>query len=50
MIEGIFKHIKDLEDFMEILEEKFPIKSKQVFYIIDDIKREEFMADPLFLS
>ena len=50
MMEGIFKHIKDLEDFMETLEENFPIKSKQVFYIIDDIKREEFMADPLFLS
>lgn len=49
MIEGIFKHIKDLEDFMETLEEKFPIKSKQVFYIIDEIKREGFMTDPTFL-
>ena len=50
MIEGIFKHIKNLEDFMEILDEKFPIKSKQVFYIIDDIKREGFMTDPFFLT
>ena len=50
IIEGIFKHIKNLEDFMEILEEKFPIKSKQVFYIIDDIKREGFMTDPFFLT
>lgn len=48
MIEVIFKHIKDLEDFMEILEEKFSIKSKQVFYIIEDIKREGFMTDPIF--
>ena len=50
MIEGIFKHIKNLEDFMEILEEKFPIKSKQVFHIIDDIKREGFMTDPFVLT
>ena len=50
IIEGIFKHIKNLEDFMEILEEKFPIKSKQVFHIIDDIKREGFMTDPFFLT
>ena len=50
MIEVIFKHIKDLEDFMEILEEKFFIKSKQVFYIIDEVKREGFMTDSTFFT
>jgi hypothetical protein len=50
MMEGIFKHIKDLEDFMENLEGRFPIKSKQVFYIIEDIKREGFMADPVLFD
>lgn len=46
MVEGVFKHIKDMEDFLEKLEERFEIKDKVVHYIIEDIKREEFMADP----
>ena len=44
-IECIFKHIKDLENFIEFLEIKYNIK-KQVYYIIEDIKREEFMSNP----
>ena len=44
-IECIFKHIKDLEDFIEYLELKYNIK-RQINYIIDDIKREGFMDDP----
>ena len=48
-IECIFKHIRDLEDFLEHLEDKFGVK-KQVFYIIDDIKREAFMSDPELLD
>jgi DNA-binding Lrp family transcriptional regulator len=43
-IECIFKNIKDLEDFIEYVEAKFNAK-KQVFYIIDDIKREAFMTN-----
>lgn len=46
LIEAVFKHIKELEDFLELLDEKFKLKGRQVFYIIDDIKRESFMADP----
>lgn len=46
LIEAIFKHIKDLEDFMELMEERFKIKSKQVYYVIDEIKRENFLTDP----
>jgi len=46
MIETIFKHIKELEDFIESLEEKFNIKEKQVYYLIEDIKRENFISDP----
>jgi len=46
MVEGIFKHIKDAEDFTEKLEERYKIKSKQVYYIIDDIKREDFLSHP----
>ncbi len=47
LVEGIFKQIKELEDFIEKIEDKFKIKNKQVHYIIEDIKREGFMADPI---
>jgi DNA-binding Lrp family transcriptional regulator len=48
-IECIFENIKDLEDFTEHIESNFMVK-KDVFYIIDDIKRESFMADPEMLK
>ena len=44
-VETIFRNIRELEDFAELLEQKFNIK-KEIHYIIDDIKREAFMADP----
>ena len=42
LVECVFKHIKDLEDFMESLEERFRVDDKQVYYVIEDIKREDF--------
>ena len=50
LIEGVFRHLKDVEDFLEKLEEKFEVMEKQVYYIIDDIKRETFMEDPQLLG
>jgi len=46
LIEGVFKNIKEMEEFIENMEEEFKIKSKQVFYIVEDIKREDFLANP----
>jgi len=46
LIEGIFKHVKDMEDFMEKFEKKFKVLDKSVYYIIEDVKREAFMSDP----
>jgi DNA-binding Lrp family transcriptional regulator len=45
LIEGIFKNLNDFEDFLEQIDDKFRIKTKQVFYIIEDVKREDFMSD-----
>ncbi|MDD5086426.1 MAG: Lrp/AsnC family transcriptional regulator [Candidatus Nanoarchaeia archaeon] len=50
MVDVIFKHIKDMEDFIEILEQRFSIVDKQVHYIVDDIKRESFMDNPNVLE
>lgn len=50
LIEAVFKNIKEVEDFIELLEEKFKIKAKQVFYVIDDLKKEAFLSNPAVVS
>ena len=45
MIEGVFKQIKDMEEFFDVLENKFRILEKKTFFIIEDLKKEEFMSD-----
>ena len=50
LIEAVFKNIKEVEDFIELLEEKFKIKAKQVFYVIDDLKKEAFLSNPSIIS
>jgi DNA-binding Lrp family transcriptional regulator len=46
MFEGIFKEIKEMEDFVELLETKFKILEHKSYFIIEDIKREDFMSNP----
>ena len=48
--EAICKQIRDVEDFIETLEEKFSIKKKKVYYVIDEIKREGFLSDPMHME
>tara|TARA_Y100000310_G_C20689163_1_gene821070 strand:- start:297 stop:785 length:489 start_codon:yes stop_codon:yes gene_type:complete len=45
MFEAIFRNMKDLENFIEIMERKFKISEKHVYYVIDDIKQEDFLSD-----
>ncbi len=45
IIEVVFKQIKDVEQFIEVLEDKFGAKA-QVYFLIEDIKREAFMSNP----
>ncbi|MDA2935404.1 Lrp/AsnC family transcriptional regulator [Acidobacteria bacterium AH-259-D05] len=46
IIEVISKDGRELQDFVEVLEEKFKVIEKEVFYIIDDVKREAFLSNP----
>lgn len=46
LIELIFVHIKDLEDFMESLSSQFKILNQETYYVIDDLKKEEFLSNP----
>ncbi|MBS3128308.1 Lrp/AsnC family transcriptional regulator [Candidatus Woesearchaeota archaeon] len=47
LTECIFRNIHELESFLENLEGKHRIKSKEVYYIIQDVTREQFLADPI---
>jgi len=44
-IEMVFRDMKGLEEFSESLE-KFKIKKKKEFFIIEDLKKEEFLTKP----
>lgn len=46
MVEGIFRDIRALELFMDTLETKFKVLNKQVFFVIDEMRREDFLSDP----
>ena len=50
MAETIFRNIKGLEDFLELLDQKFGLQNKEVYYIIEDIKREAFLTDPALID
>ena len=50
LAECIFKNINELECFLESLEERYVIKNKHIYYIIEDLKREEFMSNPSILE
>lgn len=46
MLEGIFKEIKDVEVFLEKLENDFGVTEKYVYYIIDELRKEDFLSTP----
>jgi len=50
LLDGVFHNLKELEQFFDVLETKFTLKKKDVYYTIEDIKREEFLADPSVLD
>lgn len=45
MFECIFANVKELEEFLEQIEENFSIKSKQTYYIVDEILKENFFTN-----
>lgn len=48
--EGVFREIRDLEAFLERLEEDFKIRTKKMFHVIEELKREGFLSDPVQLE
>jgi DNA-binding Lrp family transcriptional regulator len=49
LVEGVFRSVIDVEDFLDQLGSRFRIEDKQTFHIVEDIKREAFMSDPEFI-
>jgi len=47
LVETVFKELREVDEFVERVEEKFKVHEKKVYYIIDDIAREIFMTDPV---
>ena len=45
IIETVHKNIKELDTFLEHLEQNFQIESKQIHYLVDEIKREGFVLN-----
>ncbi len=43
-VEAVFEHVADVEEFIEILQEKFSIQDYNTQFISKDIKRESFLA------
>ena len=50
LLETIFRDLKDVEEFMEKMDEKFKIAEKKVYYIIEDLAREQFLTDPIHME
>ena len=50
LVEIIFVTLRQMEDFIENLEQKFAIHNLELHYIIDDIKKEGFLADPALVG
>ncbi len=48
LVEAIFEDMKEANDFFEKLDSM--VKSKQEFYVLEEIKQESFMADPSLLE
>jgi DNA-binding Lrp family transcriptional regulator len=46
MAEVVFPGVKEVEEFIETIEEQIRLKGRKVFYIIDEIKRESFLSNP----
>ena len=50
MFEAIFTNIVELEDFLENVDQKFKLDKKEVYYVIEDIKKEAFLSNPMLID
>ncbi|MEK6960331.1 MAG: Lrp/AsnC family transcriptional regulator [Nanoarchaeota archaeon] len=46
LLEGVFKDLGHIEQFIEDIEERYTLRTKEVHYLLEEMKREGFMTDP----
>lgn len=46
LAECVFRDVREVEEFIDTVDGRFSIKTKEIHYIIDDIKREDFLSHP----
>ena len=44
ILDVLFRDMKELEDFLEYVQEKFKIEKHQVYYILNILKQEDFLS------
>ena len=42
VVEGIFKEMKNLHEFVDSIENRFKVKEKQLFHVVSTIKKEDY--------
>lgn len=44
MAEFIFQTMKEMEAYLDMLGDKYGVEKEEVFYIVDELRREEFLS------
>lgn len=47
LLEGVFKNMGQAEEFVENLEKTFQTRSVDVYYLLNEIKHEAFLSNPM---
>ena len=50
MAEMLFSSVKEVEEFLDELDDKVKVKKKRVFYIVNDLKKEKFLTNSFLLE
>jgi DNA-binding Lrp family transcriptional regulator len=47
LVECVFNHVKEVEEFLDTLDSRFNILEKKVYYVIEELVKENFLSDPI---
>ena len=50
LVDCVFRNMKEMEEWQEELEDSFKIRSKVAHFVVDEVKKEEFLSQPEFLD
>lgn len=50
MAECVFKGMRELEEFCEHLENNYGVRGKEIHFVIEELKREGFLSNPLCVN